>query len=543
MTKKSSQTRHFLERFPKKKQLSLSQGNFFEMVNNTLRCLLLSGAAICAVATAPMAETVRIQSVDGNISIEGRIISFDGETFELDTLAGTRIPARMVICTGDACPQIADDPGIDGTAKVVDAPTAMLVSKLVRNFSDAKDWTLEAGPSTDTQGGTFDFDDIGSLTIDRADGSDVFEALLKGETSFVLTSSPISDDVADELVAEGYTDLRGPGREIIIALDAIVPQVHPDNPVRDISLPILARIAAGRIQNWAELGGPDQPIRFILPGESSSVTETLEDRIMRPNRLRVQRDVERVADEAEAVAITASDPLAITLASGVLVDDTKPLPIRQVCGPLSFATDFSVKAEEYPLTRRILLYTDGSVLSQSVKELVAYAGSQDAQESIRALGFVGQNVEALPLSLHGSRLASAILYAETLSDFDTTRNLTTLLAPAERLSTTFRFASNDLDNKSLRDAVRIAEYLTEPANSNRDVELIGFTDSVGRSDLNSLLSLQQATKVKDAIINASNGAIDPDRINVSSFGSVAPVGCNSTVEGRNSNRRVEVWLR
>ena len=370
------------------------------MVQKSIRGLLLAGTTFCAMAGASFADTVKIQTVDGNVSLEGRIVSFDGETFELDTLAGTKIPLSMVICIGDACPVIEDTQGLSGLAQVVDAPSTILLNNLARDFAGLRGWRVQNSPATDSDGGVFEFagsasEDAGTLSIEKGDAAPVFEALAKGDTSFVLSATPISDALADKLVAQGYPDLRAPGREVIVALDAIVPQVHADNPVRDISLPVIARIAAGRIDNWSELGGPDQPIRLILPTEASSVARLVEDRVMRPNRLRVERDLERVADEAEAVAETAADPFAITLASGVLVDGTKPLPIRQVCGPLSFATDFSVKAEEYPLARRVLLYTNGQELSQSMKELLAFAGSQSAQDSIRGVGFVGQNVEGL----------------------------------------------------------------------------------------------------------------------------------------------------
>jgi phosphate transport system substrate-binding protein len=370
-------------------------------------------------------------------------------------------------------------------------------------------------------------------------------SLLRGETQVVFSTVPIADDLAEELVGLGFPDLRGPGREVVVALDAIVPTTHPENTVRDLSLTTLAQIAAGRITNWSELGGADQPIRMVLPDSDTSIAQVIDERVMRPNRLRLDRELERVATEADAAAVVAGDPNAITLASSALVEGAKELPIRQVCGPLSVPTNFAIKAEEYPLARRVLMYTSTQELSQSVKELLSYAGSAEAQTQYIDVGFFGQSVENVPMSLQGSRLASAILQTETAEVFEATRSLTQTLTLADRLSTTFRFeaGSTDLDNKSRRDAVRIAEYLMRPENVNREILLFGFTDSVGRDDLNQLLSLQQANSISQAIIAASNGRISEDRITVTSYGSIAPVGCNDTAEGRNSNRRVEVWLR
>ena len=513
--------------------------------------IAVSGAALLSVLGMPVAsQSVTIQTVDGNVSIEGTIVAFDGNNYELDSSIGrTLIPVGAVICLGDACPEIDDGSKLNATVAVLDTPSVALLGGLVDAFSVNKEFAF--APDADGLNvRSFAFTDAeqeeaGELVVSKTSPRDAFMALLKDETQFVLSTAPITNELAEELIAEGYPDLRAPGREVVVALDAIVPAVHPDNAVRDLSLPVLARIAAGRIENWSELGGADAPIRMVLPTDNTSISDVFDERVMRPNRLRLSRSLERVTDEAAAAKIVSEDPNAITLTSAALASGSKPLPIRQVCGPLSIPTDFAVKAEEYPLARRVLMYTSGSPLSQSVKEMLAYAGSSEAQAQYINAGFYGQTVENVPMSLQGTRLASAILQAETADVLEATRALTQKLALADQLSTTFRFeaGSTDLDNKSRRDAVRIASYLMRPENKDREILLYGFTDSVGRSDLNQLLSLQQAVSISEAIVSASSGQISQDRIAVASYGSIAPVGCNDTAEGRNSNRRVEVWLR
>jgi phosphate transport system substrate-binding protein len=459
------------------------------------------------------------------------------------------IPVGAVICIGDACPEIDDGSSLTANIAVLDAPSSAVFDGLVASFTAERGLTFasDGGADDTTAVSIVDAENnkVGTLTVSQLAQREAFLALLDGDTKFVMSAAPISDELADSLVSDGYPDMRAPGREVIVALDAIVPVVHPSNNIRDLSLPTLARIAAGRVQNWNELGGPDLPIRLVLAQEGTSVYDMVDERIMRPNRLRLNRSLETVKDEAAAALIVSEDPAAITLTSNALAGATKPIPIRQVCGPLSVPSNFSVKAEEYPLARRVLIYTSGEQLAESMKDFIAYAGSAQAQAQYINAGFVGQTVETVPMSLQGSRLASAILHADTPETFETTRSLTETLTLADRLSTTFRFetGSTDLDNKSRRDAVRIAEHLMLPENRDREILLFGFTDSVGRDDLNQLLSLEQAVSLSNAIVDASSGQITRDRIKVTSFGSVAPVGCNETVEGRNSNRRVEVWLR
>jgi phosphate transport system substrate-binding protein len=68
--------------------------------------------------------------------------------------------------------------------------------------------------------------------------------------------------------------------------------------------------------------------------------------------------------------------------------------------------------------------------------------------------------------------------------------------------------------------------------------LCGFADSVGTSDTNRALSLNRANVVADEF---RRRGIVP--VNVSGFGAANPVASNGTEEGRQKNRRVEVWLR
>ncbi|MEP5759671.1 MAG: phosphate ABC transporter substrate-binding/OmpA family protein [Litoreibacter sp.] len=519
------------------------------MTSIKTRYLASVATGLAMLAMPALGQDITIQSVDGNSSLSGRLVSFDGENYELDSVIGRlTIPVASVVCIGDACPQI-DDGSLTASVGVLDKPSMALLSGLIDAFAQDQGLTLERDAdaldatqiSLTDEGG----DRFGDLSVVKSEQREAFLQLLNGETKFVISTAPILDEIAEELIADGHADLRAPGREVIVALDAIVPVVHPTNTTRDMTLVTLARIAAGRVTNWNELGGPDLPIRMILTEDGSSIAGVFEERIMRPNRLRLNRRLERVETEAEAAAIVADDPAAITVTSNALVETAKTLPVRQVCGPLSVPTNFSVKAEEYPLARRVLIYTSGEQLSESMKNFIAYAGSTSAQTQYRNSGFVGQSVETVPMSLQGARLTSAILHADTPDLFESTRNLTETLTLADRLSTTFRFepGSTTLDNKSRRDAVRIAQHLLLPENKDREILLFGFTDSVGRSDLNQLLSLQQANSISAAIIEASSGQIDKSRIQVTSYGAVAPVGCNDTVEGRNSNRRVEVWLR
>ena len=65
-----------------------------------------------------------------------------------------------------------------------------------------------------------------------------------------------------------------------VALDAIVPLVHPRNPVSNLTLAQMRQIYLGRISNWKDLGGPDVPINSIRSPRSLDGVEYSFRRLM-----------------------------------------------------------------------------------------------------------------------------------------------------------------------------------------------------------------------------------------------------------------------
>ncbi|WP_439508107.1 OmpA family protein, partial [Yoonia sp.] len=212
---------------------------------------------------------------------------------------------------------------------------------------------------------------------------------------------------------------------------------------------------------------------------------------------------------------------------------------------LAYATDFAIKAEEYPLSRRVFAYAGDAVMSGTQAAFIDFMTSPAAQPMIEAVGYVDQSVVAQPISLQGTRMTSAILSASTGATLAAVQTLSRDLATADRLSTTFRFASGsaNLDNKAREDVQRMVDFLNSPAARNREILIIGFTDDVGRFDLNERLALLRAGSVRNALVTALGGDVLAGRTSVASYGPLAPVGCNDTADGRESNRRVEIWLR
>ncbi len=504
-------------------------------------------AAMPAIATA---EQVTISSPDRSISITGELVSFDDSVYVMQTELGElRLSRDTTICDGAACPAAAGN--LEMVVSVSETDKTELLQALVNGFATKQNLVGWSFPDDNGGVARVELRDSTMTTIEGNVDISVqptlagFQQLVAGGVDMNISTSPVPASIADAVVASGRVDLRDKRRERVVALDALVPVIHPNNPVRSVSLEELAQIAAGRIRNWSELGGENAPIRMLLPSEGSTLDDAFAELVLEPNRVRLRRSAERSESESQAASTVASDENAITITSLSGHGDTEVLPIRQSCGPLAYANDFSIKAEEYPLSQRVYAYTadDGQTGTQS--NFLQYLTSADAQAMIQGAGYIDQTIVTQPISLQGTRMTSAILSATTGSTLGLVQNFARDLATADRLSTTFRFTSGSarLDTKSQDDVERMVTYLNSPEARNRDILVIGFTDDVGRFDLNERLALLRATSVRDALVGSAAGDALAGRVSVSTYGPLAPVGCNTTADGRESNRRVEIWLR
>jgi glucose/mannose transport system substrate-binding protein len=102
----------------------------------------------------------------------------------------------------------------------------------------------------------------------------------------------------------------------------------------------------------------------------------------------------------------------------------------------------------------------------------------------------------------------------------------------------FRPGSTQLDNKALDDVRRLLDLLRNSAYAGRTLLLFGFSDNYGRNRANLFISRDRARAVAEEL---QKQGITPAL--VAGYGKALPIATNETAEGREQNRRVEVWLR
>ena len=105
------------------------------------------------------------------------------------------------------------------------------------------------------------------------------------------------------------------------------------------------------------------------------------------------------------------------------------------------------------------------------------------------------------------------------------------------LTIQFGYNTNDMPSDVYRSLDRIAANMLQ----DQSVEIIvtGHTSGTGRSKYNKKLSVFRANIVKSYLVGKG---IDPDRIRAIGVGEKNPVMPNTSKQGREANRRVEIKL-
>lgn len=507
--------------------------------------------ALPLLPLSAMAQDVTLLSRDGAVEIAGTLLGFDGEFYRVDTAYGElTVDGTGVICEGPGCPDLES---YVAELKISGAATAgeVLLPALIEGFALRSGYAVtrsEDGASRVTYALTDKQSDrlAAEFLIHSTNTDEGFADLLANEADIVMSLREIRPAESKRAWEAGMGDMKTAGRVRVLALDALVPIVAPDNPVREITVPDLAGVFSGRITNWEALGGPDAPITVHLRDPVAGLAQAVEDRLLAPVKAELRGDVTRHESDRALTDAVIHDPFAIALSTTSETGNAVPLGLSGACGFAIHATRRNAKTEDYPLTAPVFLYTPARRLPQVAREFLAYAGSSGAQLVIRRAGFIDQSPEEVPINDQGDRFANAIALAGQEVRLIELQRMVQVLTPLRRLTLSFRFepGSAALDAQSRSNIRQLAADLETGRYDGRRIVFVGFSDGKGPAGPNAKIALRRAESVRRAVLNAAE-TLDQERVTleVDAFGEAMPMACDDSAWGAKVNRRVEVWVR
>jgi phosphate transport system substrate-binding protein len=166
-----------------------------------------------------------------------------------------------------------------------------------------------------------------------------------------------------------------------VAIDAIIPVVHPSNPITDLTIEQLSLIYQGKIRNWSEVGGKDMKIVVVSRDTSSGTYEVWEDKVL--HKAKVTPRAQLQASNGAIVQTVSKNRYAIGyIGLGYLNKEVKALRVNGV-----EPTFENALSGAYPVSRPLFMFTNGWPEGETAKFIV-FVLSREGQDIVKKVGFV-----------------------------------------------------------------------------------------------------------------------------------------------------------
>jgi phosphate transport system substrate-binding protein len=214
------------------------------------------------------------------------------------------------------------------------------------------------------------------ISLSGAGSGDGIKALIDKTTDIANSSREIKKEEISLSATKGVKPVAH-----VVAFDALIPVVHPNNKVKDLSLDQLSQIYQGKITNWKEVGGDDLKIVVISRDSSSGTFESWDHFVMK--KAKVTPRAQMMASNGAIVTAIAKNRYAISyLGMGYINKSVKPIQVNGVSGSAQ-----TVLSKQYPLARELYMYTNGEPAGE-VAKYIAFVKSAEGQKIVEKVGFV-----------------------------------------------------------------------------------------------------------------------------------------------------------
>ncbi|WP_295456293.1 phosphate ABC transporter substrate-binding/OmpA family protein [uncultured Thiodictyon sp.] len=368
----------------------------------------------------------------------------------------------------------------------------------------------------------------GQIAVEAHGSKTAFTDLKSGSSDIGMSSRPIKSEERQALLPT-LGDLSANASEHVLALDGIAVIVHPANPVKTLTLVQLADIFSGTLTDWSQVGGTAGAIAVYARDHKSGTWDFFNEAVLVKHGKTLAGTAQRFEDSGKLSVSVGADPLGIGFIGLNYVGTNKAIALADTGVEARRPSLNTVRTEDYLLSRRLFLYTAQTPANASVFKFIEFALSDAGQSVVSNTGLITVALsEPTPAGDPGDDpRAKSVKWREL-----------TAKAAAE-IGTRFRFrpGTAELDTRAGRDIGRVAGLIASGKYQGRSLMLIGFTDTAGRRDQNCRLSQERAEIVRQEL------AVEGLRVaRVAGLCDEAPVASNDTPEGRERNRRVEVWV-
>jgi phosphate transport system substrate-binding protein len=203
------------------------------------------------------------------------------------------------------------------------------------------------------------------------------KALIDGTCDVAMSSRFIKKQEVELAVGRGIYPVP-----FCIAFDCILPVVHPENTVTNLTIEQLKSIYKGAVRNWKEVGGPDREIVVVSRDTSSGTYEVWEEMVLGGDK--VYPGALLQASNGAIVQTVAKNKNAVGyIGIGYSNPEVKPVSVNGITGSEETTLDGT-----YPISRPLFMFAPGWPKAEPQRFLNYLLNPQKGQKLVREAGFV-----------------------------------------------------------------------------------------------------------------------------------------------------------
>ena len=215
-----------------------------------------------------------------------------------------------------------------------------------------------------------------NISLSAGGSGDGIKALIEKSTDIATSSRELKPEEISLAQKKGIQPVLHS-----IAIDAIVPIVHPANKVSNLTMDQLSQIYQGRIRNWKDVGGDDLPIIVVSRDSSSGTFESWVELVL--HRAKVTPRAQMQASSGAIVQTVSKNKHAIGyIGMGYLNRAIKPLSVNG-----AEATVTTAISGKYPISRHLYMVTNGTPQGDTAS-FIQFILSPAGQKIVEEIGFV-----------------------------------------------------------------------------------------------------------------------------------------------------------
>lgn len=207
-------------------------------------------------------------------------------------------------------------------------------------------------------------------------------ALIAGEADIAASSRPMKEQ--EKRVFEERHG-RAP-QEVVVALDGLGVYVHDNNPVSQLTMDQLAKILAGEIRNWRDVGGLNQPIHIYNRDLDSGTRTFVQEHVLGSRKFSpLAHDV---SSTTLLMAAVARNQNAIGYGGVAYAQGAHIVKLAVRAGePGVWPGREEVAAGRYPLSRALYFYVNPITLAAEERAFLDWVLGPDGREVVTFVGY------------------------------------------------------------------------------------------------------------------------------------------------------------